>query len=69
MQFGSCFAVVHDGFRFQGNGRGSAEPRGAGADFKTGVGPVQGFALLAGEQLGEFLGRAFNGIRCFQEYS
>ena len=67
VQFGAGFAVVHDGFRLQGNVAAAREPGGAGADFEAGVGPVQGFSLLAGEQLGEFLGGAFDGVGCFEE--
>jgi hypothetical protein len=62
VQFGVGFAVVDDDFGFEFGGGGVAEPGGAGADFEAGVGAVEGFALLAGEQLGEFLGGAFDGV-------
>ena len=67
VQFGVGFAVVHHDFRVQRGGGGGAEPGGAGADFEAGVGAVQGFALLAGEQAGEFFGGAFDGVGCFEE--
>ena len=62
VQFGAGFAVVHHGFRVQGGGGGDAEPGGAGADLEAGVRAVERFALLAGEQAGEFLGGAFDGV-------
>ena len=62
MQFGAGFAVVHHGFGGQFGGGGGAEPGGAGADLEAGVGAVERFALLAGEQPGEFLGGAFDGV-------
>ena len=67
VQFGVGFAVVDDGFRVQGCGGGGAEPGGAGADFEAGVGAVEGFALLAGEQAGEFFGGAFDGVGGLEE--
>ena len=67
MQFGVRFAVVHHRFRFQRGGGGGPEPGGTGADFEAGVGAVEGFALLAGEQPGEFLGGAFDGVGCLEE--
>ena len=62
MQLGVRFAVVHDHLGLEFGGGGGAEPGGAGADLEAGVGAVEGFALLAGEQLGEFLGGAFDGV-------
>ena len=62
MQFGVGFAVVHHGFGLEFGGGGGAEPGGAGADFEAGVGAVERLALLAGEQPGEFLGGAFDGV-------
>ncbi|CAH0270754.1 hypothetical protein SRABI83_03641 [Arthrobacter sp. Bi83] len=67
MQFCAGFAVVHDGFRLQRRSGGGAQPGGAGADFEAGVGAVQRLALLAGEQAGEFLGGAFDGVGSLQE--
>ena len=67
MQFGAGLAVVHDSFRFQGERGCGAQPRSARTDFEAGVGAVEGFALLAGEQPGEFLGGAFDGVGCFEE--
>ena len=68
MEFGVGFAVVDDHFGFEFGGGGVAEPGGAGADFEAGVGAVEGFALLAGEQLGEFLGGAFDGVGGLEQY-
>ena len=62
VQFGAGFAVVHHGFGVQRRAGGGAEPGGAGADLEAGVGAVERFALLAGEQAGEFLGGAFDGV-------
>ena len=62
VQFGAGLAVVHHGFRVQRRGGGRAEPGGAGADLEAGVGAVERLALLAGEQPGEFLGGAFDGV-------
>ena len=62
VQFGAGFAVVHHGFGVQRRAGGDAEPGGAGADLEAGVRAVQRFALLAGEQAGEFLGGAFDGV-------
>jgi len=67
VQFGVRFAVVHNRFRFQKGGGGGAQPGGAGAHLKPGVGAVEGFALLAGEQPGEFLGGAFDGVGRLEE--
>ena len=62
VQFGAGFAVVHHGFRVQRGAGGGAEPGGAGADLEAGVRAVERLALLAGEQPGEFLGGAFDGV-------
>ena len=62
MQLGVGFAVVDDGLRVQRGAGGGAQPGGAGADLEAGVGAVERLALLAGEQLGECLGGAFDGV-------
>ena len=67
VQFGAGFAVVHHGFGVQRRGGGGAQPGGAGADLEAGVRAVERLALLAGEQPGEFLGGAFDGVGGLQQ--
>ena len=62
VQFGVGFAVVHHGLRGQFGRGGGAQPGGAGADLEAGVGAVERLALLPGEQHGQCLGGAFDGV-------
>ena len=62
VQLGVGLAVVDHGLRLERGGGGGAQPGGAGADLEAGVRAVERLALFAGEQRGEFLGGAFDGV-------
>jgi hypothetical protein len=59
-QLGVGFPVVEHGLARQRGGGGGAQPRRARTDLEPGVGTVEGLALLAGQQLGERLGRGLD---------
>src|SRR5699024_5553127 len=61
-EFGVGLTVLDDDLGVELEGRVRAQPRGAGPDFETRIGPVERFALFAGEQLGQRLGGGFDRI-------
>jgi hypothetical protein len=54
--------VIDENFGFELEGRVRAQPGRAGTDLEAGVGPVEGFALFAREQLGQRLGGGFDRV-------